>query len=151
MTQSADNTHSTSDTHHSNVEGTLSQLLDVLDNVLHSGDWFLPADTGRQLKAAYRNARDGLGAGEPATVVDATPLARATTFSLPDGTRLEEVKGSAGVRWAVRDQFNSCLNKGGEWEYEPSPSNRDDEFFERCRWDTKEAAYTAWEAARAKH
>ncbi len=36
-------------------------------------------------------------------------------------------------RWAVVDT-GSCLNHAGEWEYEPMPSNRDDEFFARCRW-----------------
>lgn len=35
--------------------------------------------------------------------------------------------------WAVRrDGF--ALNKQGEWEYEPMPSSRTDEFLERCRF-----------------
>lgn len=49
-------------------------------------------------------------------------------------------------RWAVRDgQF--CLNKQGKFEYEPLPSNRDDAFFERCRWDSPHEAYTAYAAS----
>ena len=39
-----------------------------------------------------------------------------------------------------RDRFEisqgyMVLNKSGEWEYDPSPSNRDDAFFARCRFD----------------
>jgi len=36
--------------------------------------------------------------------------------------------------YAVR-RFSNCLNKEGEWEYEPMPSSRDDDFLARCRWD----------------
>lgn len=40
--------------------------------------------------------------------------------------------------WAVK-KMGSVLNREGEWEYEPSPSNRDDEFFARCRFTEAEA------------
>ncbi|WP_429949609.1 hypothetical protein ACQYWY_21805 [Comamonas sediminis] len=45
--------------------------------------------------------------------------------------------------WAVRrDGF--ALNKQGEWEYEPMPSSRTDEFLERCRFaDVNEAIAAA--------
>jgi hypothetical protein len=45
--------------------------------------------------------------------------------------------------WAIRS-ITGCLNKNGEWEYEPSPSNRDEEFLKRCRWDSAEEALEFW-------
>ena len=44
--------------------------------------------------------------------------------------------------WAVRLDDN-CLNKQGQWEWEPMPSSRDDEFLARCRFDSAEAAIEA--------
>jgi hypothetical protein len=41
-------------------------------------------------------------------------------------------------RWAVKGMFG-VLNTDGEWEYEPSPSNRDDDFLARCRFTEAEA------------
>jgi hypothetical protein len=41
--------------------------------------------------------------------------------------------------WAIVGDCG-CLAHDGEWEYEPLPSSRSEEFFERCRW------YTAAEA-----
>ena len=38
-----------------------------------------------------------------------------------------------------------CLNKDSEFEYEPLPSNRDDEFYERCRFVGIEEAQKAYE------
>lgn len=37
--------------------------------------------------------------------------------------------------WKV-SRGGAVLNKLGEWEYEPSPSSRDDEFLKRCRYAT---------------
>jgi hypothetical protein len=39
------------------------------------------------------------------------------------------------IKYAIRNS-SSCLNKNGNWEHEPLPSNRDDEFFIRCRFDS---------------
>lgn len=46
-------------------------------------------------------------------------------------------------RWAIRE-FSHCLNKAGKWEYEPSPSERDEAFLKRCRWDSAEEALAFW-------
>ena len=40
--------------------------------------------------------------------------------------------------WAVR-WMGECLNSDGEWEYEPIPSSREDDFFARCRFPEQEA------------
>ena len=42
-------------------------------------------------------------------------------------------------RFAIR-RGRSCLNKSGQWEYEPIPSERDDAFFARCRFNTFDEA-----------
>lgn len=36
--------------------------------------------------------------------------------------------------WAVTDSFNRCLSSSGEWDFEPSPSNRSKEFLETHRF-----------------
>jgi hypothetical protein len=40
--------------------------------------------------------------------------------------------------WAVR-RLSQCLNDEGDWEYEPLPSSREDDFLERTRWTHDEA------------
>ena len=40
-----------------------------------------------------------------------------------------------GEKWCVR-RNGMCLNKGFQWEYEPQPSSRDEDFYERCRFDS---------------
>jgi hypothetical protein len=47
--------------------------------------------------------------------------------------RARQMDGS--VKWAVRNR-GACLNKSGEWEYEPMPSSRDEAFLARCRFDS---------------
>jgi hypothetical protein len=37
--------------------------------------------------------------------------------------------------WAVR-HIGAVLDKDGDWEVEPQPSSRDDEFYDRARFDT---------------
>jgi hypothetical protein len=46
-----------------------------------------------------------------------------------------------GVKWSVR-WMGRCLNKQGEWDWEPSPSSRDDDFYAKCRFESLEEAYT---------
>lgn len=45
-------------------------------------------------------------------------------------------------KWAIR-QGGNCLNKSGEWEWEPMPSSRDDDFLARCRFDAAQEAIDA--------
>ena len=39
------------------------------------------------------------------------------------------------VKWAIREG-GLCLNKQGEWEYEPLPSSPEDDFLERTRFES---------------
>jgi hypothetical protein len=48
-----------------------------------------------------------------------------------------------GEKWCVRLR-GDCLNHNAEWEWEPSPSNRDAEFYARCRFDTLDEAVEAY-------
>src|SRR5574337_49177 len=69
-------------------------------------------------------------------------------YELPDDTsevRLERCKQRDGsYKWAVR-RGGACMNIDGEFEYEPMPSSRDNAFLARCRFDSAESAYAAWE------
>ncbi len=69
-------------------------------------------------------------------------------YALPDGALLERCAQRDGsFKWAVRrNGGGSVLNYQGEWEYEPQPSSRDAEFLTRCRFESAEAAYSAWAA-----
>lgn len=68
------------------------------------------------------------------------PGAEIVTYSLPDDATLEKVlRRDGGHAWAVR-RFSSVLNRQGEFEYEPMPSDRDEAFLSRCRFDTAEDA-----------
>jgi hypothetical protein len=63
------------------------------------------------------------------------------SIDLVGGSRL-------GVRYAVR-KGSCCLNHDLEWEYEPLPSSRDDDFLARCRFGDLGEAKTAAEKAMA--
>lgn len=60
-----------------------------------------------------------------------------------DSIRIERARQIEGEPlWAVR--FNGdCLNKDGKWEWEPRPSERDDEFLAQCRFPDAETAINA--------
>jgi len=45
--------------------------------------------------------------------------------------------------WAVRDGRGCCLNSDGEWEYEPQPSSRKDDFLARTRFTEQGAIAVA--------
>jgi hypothetical protein len=50
-------------------------------------------------------------------------------------------------RWAVCDGFRSCLGADGVWGYEPSPSNREDDWLDAHRFDLDTALALAKEQA----
>jgi hypothetical protein len=53
-----------------------------------------------------------------------------------------------GDLWKVI-RGSECLNHAGEWEYEPLPSSRDEEYLARCRFATADEAIAAVTAAQA--
>ncbi len=66
-------------------------------------------------------------------------------YALPKGEGVIErcSQRDQSYKWAIR-RNGSCLNNEGEWEYEPMPSSRDDDFMARCRYDSAESAYATW-------
>jgi hypothetical protein len=50
-----------------------------------------------------------------------------------------ETHMDGSTKYAVR-HYGACLSKDGEWEHEPMPSSRDDEFLRRCRFDSWQQA-----------
>lgn len=82
--------------------------------------------------------------------VTVTPT-RYTVSRLPDdnadhGVWSVTVEASGRGRWAVRNMGN-CLDKQGEWEHEPRPSSRSDEWLNTVRWDDESEAIAAAIAA----
>lgn len=57
------------------------------------------------------------------------------------------------ILWAIRRPYQSpgqCLNKNSEWEFEPIPSNRTEEFYQRCRFSSMVEAFAAWDKLQEK-
>lgn len=52
--------------------------------------------------------------------------------------------------WKITRGFGEVLNKQGQWEREPTASNRTDEFLARCRYATLEDCAAAIEQLRGK-
>lgn len=70
-------------------------------------------------------------------------------YGLRDVRIVKVSDGRGGNRFAVREGL-WCANKDRQWELEPIPSSRDDEFMERCRWDEwEDAALVAQTMVRA--
>ena len=61
-------------------------------------------------------------------------------YDAGNNTRIEAATQRDGsTLWKVMHK-NNVLAKDGLWELEPMPSNRDDEFLERCRFKTAQEA-----------
>jgi hypothetical protein len=62
-----------------------------------------------------------------------------------------ELNGEFGIyvedrgrgKWAVT-HMGRCMDAGGDWDYEPSPSNRTDEWVAQHRFDSPEEAQAAF-------
>lgn len=61
-----------------------------------------------------------------------------------EGSSIRIEDRGAGA-WAITNG-GSCLNRDYQWEHEPLPSSRTQEFFERCRFGKSEAIHRAIEA-----
>ncbi|WP_337590028.1 dTMP kinase [Variovorax sp. JS1663] len=99
--------------------------------------------------AAQEPASDESGLDQdPDAAASACPTramvsAYALDLSPRDHVRIERAVQLVGAaKWAVR-LHGDCLNRTGEWEWEPMPSGRDDAFLARCRFDTDQEAIDA--------
>ena len=68
-------------------------------------------------------------------------LDSATQFEFNEDVTIEMRRGLKGERWTIARR-GFCLNKENDWEYEPMPSTRTEEFIERTRFDSFEEAST---------
>ena len=63
------------------------------------------------------------------------------------GVFIDEVRqklgGSVLIRYAVRMRDGWALSHSGEWDYEPQPSSRTDEWLDAHRWDDLHSARKA--------
>src|SRR5690606_16891884 len=67
--------------------------------------------------------------------------AEVTAYALPNGTTVERTMQRDGsFLWAVRDGLKKCLSKSGEWDYEPFPSSRTEEWLDQHRFSTAQEA-----------
>lgn len=58
----------------------------------------------------------------------------------PEGVRIKETLNRDGQsKWKIVSMGDN-LNRQGNWEHEPLPSSRDDEFIARCRFETFDEA-----------
>lgn len=72
-------------------------------------------------------------------------------YDAGDGIRIESVPSRAGtVRWRVIDELRNCMSREGSWAWEPSPSNRTDEWLAQHRFPTASEAYAALRRSRGE-
>jgi len=87
-----------------------------------------------------RERREGLAL----MPIVAWELQPATQGGIGDEVQLVRRDGFKGRRWAIV-QRGYVLNKSGQWEYEPIPSSRTEEWLETVRWSSADEAFQAWE------
>ena len=88
-----------------------------------------------QTRSAWQTWQVAFAAGQASKEMDAKRL-KPSSYRVDDSDmRIECVAQMDGSNlWAVRKHC-TVMNNCGEWEWEPMPSGRDDQFFERCRFD----------------
>ena len=70
-----------------------------------------------------------------------------TAYDAGQDVRIEAAKQMDGsTKWAIRSR-GSVMGITGEWEWEPLPSSRDDEFMMRCRFSTPAEALACLQRA----
>lgn len=65
-------------------------------------------------------------------------------YDLPDGAHIDRCRKRGGAGWWAIRRNGDCMNREGEYEYEPLPSSCDDDFLARCRFASAEEAYSTW-------
>lgn len=61
-----------------------------------------------------------------------------------ESTKFDEQTNNP-ISWGIRNGSLIMSKFTGDFEYEPSPSNRDEEFFNEYRFKTPEEAFECWE------
>lgn len=93
------------------------------------------------LLATQRSTEPAVRGDAEALVIDAYAIP--TTKRLGDEIKIQRTRQLDGsVLWKVV-RAGECLNKAGDWEWEPMPSSRDDDFLTRCRFRSAQEAIDA--------
>ena len=72
--------------------------------------------------------------------------ARVATYKLGTLRVVERTAPGYPSAWAVLNEHDECLSHGGQFDYEPQPSNRSAELLHEHRWPTAMAALqAAWD------
>jgi hypothetical protein len=121
--------------------------------IAHALDCTGPGDDPKEkvkelIEWAVTIATDPRVAEQAGVVIDAYALP--PKRPLDSGVKIQRARQLEGPDlWAVR-YSSDCLNKSGEWEWEPMPSSRGDAFLARCRFATADEAIRAALAADKK-
>lgn len=91
--------------------------------------------TLEEVKAALAEEEDDHRKTEARALAAEAALAKAIVFELGERHYVESRSDGA---WVIKND-GCVLNADGCWEYEPSPSNRTDEFIARTRFDRDDA------------
>ena len=100
--------------------------------------------------AKYKQLEGVISAALVANAPAGVPLAAISGYAIPTSEKrfADEIlvhrtrRPDGPPLWVVRLN-GDCLNKSGQWEWEPLPSSRDDAFLDRCRFDSHTAAIYA--------
>lgn len=109
----------------------------ALKRRLMDGEYIGDGGPGDMAYFVMPNSKASEGLGLPVAAYDAGGEVRIEAAKQMDGR----------VLWKVREHGN-VLAKTGEWEWEPMPSGRDDEFLDRCRFDTPQEALACLRGAK---
>lgn len=94
-----------------------------------------------------RDSLSAITAQPPVTVaVTGYMVSRLPDTSIDQETWGIRVEAAGHGRWAAR-HHSQALGRDGSWDWEPSPSNRDDDWLDQHRWDSAEEAIEAALAA----
>jgi hypothetical protein len=117
--------------------------IEELERIAKAGDPWGYAATPANVLALIAEVRALREEAVPAGV-------RVESYSLADAEiEILRVKQLSGPdKWKAFHGGCYCLNKSGQWELEPMPSSRDDDFINRCRFDTAQEAMDAARGAK---
>lgn len=123
------------------LSGATAQIRETLEQEGYVLDRMAEAD--RRARASHPSAVSGEGERLKELEVLEYQIAGGGPFDRED-VRLVRRRNRDGVsKWAVVNR-GAALNADGEWEWEPIPSSRTDEYLARTRFATPEAALNVY-------